>query len=70
MSLRCSNSFFIWKIGVVFFPDFISCKIARNETLLKTTSDSAVLFKYGMIPEQNMKQSTYKNRRILGASVR
>jgi hypothetical protein len=31
-------------------------------------SDSAVLFKYEMIPEQIMKQSTWKSRCILGAS--
>jgi hypothetical protein len=41
---------------MILFPT----KIARNETLLKIASDYAVLFKYGMIPEQNMKQSTWK----------
>ena len=37
--------------------------------MLKTTSDSAVLFKYGKIPEQIMKQSDWKSGCILGAPL-
>jgi hypothetical protein len=51
-----------------FSPILFPTKIARNETLLKIASDSAVLFNYGMISEQIMKQSTWKSRCILGAS--
>jgi hypothetical protein len=53
----------------IFSPILFPAKIARNETLLKTTSDSAVLFKYGMILGQIMKQSAWKIGCILGAST-
>ena len=50
--------------SLILFP----AKIARGETLLKTASESAVLFKYGRIPEQIMRQSAWKSGCILDAS--
>ena len=68
VSIFCTMSSFYIKNDVVFFSDLISAKTIRKENLLKTASDSAVLFKYGKISEQIMKQSDWKSRCILGAS--
>ena len=55
----------MWYFSPILFP----AKIARGETLLKTASETAVLFEYGRIPEQIMRQSAWKSGCILDASV-
>ena len=65
----CPTCFFSRKSDVVFSPILFYAKIARGETLLKTASESAVLFKYGRISEQIMRQSAWKSGCILDASA-
>ena len=69
VSIFCPTSFFSINIDVVFSPILFPAKIARRETLLKTASESAVLFKYGRISEQIVRQSAWKSRCILDASA-
>ena len=57
------------KVTWYFSPILFPAKIARGETLLKAASESAVLFKYGRIPEQIMRQSAWKSGCILNASM-
>ena len=57
VSIFCPTSFFSINIDVVFFPILFPEKITRRETLLKTASESTVLFKYGRISEQIVRQS-------------
>ena len=69
VSIFCPKCFFSMKNDVVFSPILFPAKIARGKTLLKTTSESTVLFKYGRISEQIMRQSAWKSGCILNAST-
>ena len=69
VSILCTLSSFSIKIDVVFSLILFPAKIDREKTLLKTASYSLVLFKYGKIPEQIVRQSAWKIRSTLGAST-